>query len=252
MRRARPLRVGLIGFGAFGRFAASHLRAHVDLVACDRIDRSADADALGVGWASLEEAAGQPVVVLAIPVQSYDDALPVLAAAVAPDALVIDTASVKVEPLRRLAQALPAGVEVIGTHPMFGPQSGRSGIRGLKVVLCAEATPRSRWLRRFLSRRLGLEVLERTAEQHDRELAHIQGLTHLMAKALRGLELPDPELATVAYQHMLQIEQNLREDSDALFLTIQRHNPFVRDARQALRRRLDELEEWIERDEDPS
>ena len=239
-------RIGLIGFGAFGRFAAVHLRAHAEVVACDLRDLSAAASELGVGWSSLEEVARRPVVVLAIPVQSYDDVLPVLAREVSTDAVVVDTASVKVEPLRKLATALPRGVEIIGTHPMFGPQSGRSGIRGLKVVLCAEPTPRSRWLRRFLSRMLGLAVLERAPEEHDREIAHIQGLTHLMAKALRGLELPDPELATVAYKHMLQIEENLREDSDALFLTIQRHNPCVREARQALRRRLDELEEWIE------
>jgi prephenate dehydrogenase len=240
------IRLGLVGFGAFGRFAARHLREHFEVTACDLRDLSSVASELGVGWAPLEEVAKCPVVVLAIPVQSYDDVIPVLAAGLSRTALVVDTASVKLEPLGKLARGLPAGVEVIGTHPMFGPQSGRGGIRGLKVVVCARPTPRSRRLRRFLSRELGLEVLERTPEEHDREIAHIQGLTHLMAKALRGLELPDPQLATIAYHHMLKIEENLREDSDALFLTIQRHNPYVRDARLALRRRLEELEEWIE------
>ncbi|HVS14718.1 MAG TPA: prephenate dehydrogenase/arogenate dehydrogenase family protein [Thermoanaerobaculia bacterium] len=239
-------RLGLVGFGAFGRFAARHLQEHADIVACDRADHSAAARALGVEWGTAAEVASCPVVMLAIPVQSYPDALPALAQALAPGALVIDTASVKVEPLRLLAAALPAGVEVIGTHPMFGPQSGRHGIRGLKLVLCDGRTPRARWLRRFLSQRLGLEVLERSAEEHDREIAYIQGLTHLMAKALREIKLPDLELATTAYRHLLQIEENLREDSDALFLTIQRHNPYVREARRELRRRLDEIEEWIE------
>jgi prephenate dehydrogenase len=241
-------RIGLVGFGSFGRFAARHLRAHAEILACDRDDHAAAARELGVAWGSLADAAACPVVVLAVPVQSYPEVLPVLAGAVRPGALVIDTASVKVEPLRLLGAALPAGAEVIGTHPMFGPQSGRHGIRGLKVVLCDGRTPRARWLRRFLSQRLGLEVLERSAEEHDREIAYIQGLTHLMAKALREIKLPDLELATTAYRHLLQIEENLREDSDALFLTIQRHNPYVHEARRELRRRLDEIEEWIETD----
>jgi prephenate dehydrogenase len=240
------MRLGLVGFGSFGRFAARHLRAHADVLACDRDDHSASARDLGVAWGSLAEAAARPVVVLAVPVQSYGEVLPVLAGCLDPGALVVDTASVKVEPLRLITNAVPRGVEVIGTHPMFGPQSGREGIRGLKVVLCAPATPRTRWLRRFLSRRLELQVLEMSAEAHDREIAYIQGLTHLMAKALREIKLPDPALATTAYHHMLQIEEVLRDDSDALFLTIQRHNPFVAEARRELRRRLDEIEQWIE------
>lgn len=126
---------------------------------------------------------------------------------------------------------------------MFGPQSGKHGITGLKVVLCP-VRGRS-GLRHFLETVLALEVLEMTAEEHDRQMAYIQGLTHWVARALREIHMPDLQLATPAYRHLLSIEEILRQDTDALFLTIQRENPFASEARDELRTRLVELEQWI-------
>ena len=47
---------------------------------------------------------------------------------------------------------------------------------------------------------------------------------------------------------MMKIEENLRHDSDDLFLTIARENPFAADARRELSERLREIEETIEED----
>jgi prephenate dehydrogenase len=165
---------------------------------------------------------------------------------------VVDVASVKVKPLAMMAALLPAGADWLGTHPMFGPQSGREGIAGLRVALCApDRARRARLVRWFLSRRLRLEVLPMTAERHDHEIAYIQGLTHWVAKALREIELPDPRLATTAYHHLLAIEEILRHDSDALFLTIQKENPFVAAARAELMSKLLEIEEWVAKTDAP-
>ena len=67
-----------------------------------------------------------------------------------------------------------------------------------------------------------------------------------MAKALREIRLPALELSTPAYRHLLKIEEILREDSDDLFLTIQKENPFAAEARSELKRRLAAIEDWIE------
>ena len=56
--------------------------------------------------------------------------------------IVVDVASVKVKPLDLMARILPSSIEVVGSHPMFGPQSGRDGIANLKVVLCPLRTTR--------------------------------------------------------------------------------------------------------------
>ena len=244
--------IGIVGLGSFGRFLVRQLGARFDLQVWDRRELSAEAAALGARWANLEACAGCDIVIPAVPVQDLDGLMAELAPLLARDSLVVDVASVKVKPLRILERRLPPHVQYVGTHPMFGPQSGRGGIRGLKVVLCLPERPvdeeRVEALRAFLESDLELQVLEMSAEEHDSEMAYIQGLTHWMAKALREIHVPDPALGTVAYRHMMKIEENLRDDSDDLFLTIARENPFAAAARRELRERLREIEEAIEGD----
>lgn len=242
--------LGVIGFGAFGRFLAQHLRQRFAVVVTDRRPLAAAAGTLGVRWGELAEVAAQPDVVFAVPVQDLAGAVGAARPHLRRRVRVYDVASVKTKPLRLLDELLPPGAALLGLHPMFGPQSARHGVRGLKVVVCRPPAPRRAAAPRavigLLERELGLEVFEMTPERHDHQMAYIQGLTHWFARALREVELPSPELATVAYQHMLAIEENLRFDSDALFLTIQRENPFGAAARADLRRRLEELERWIQ------
>lgn len=242
--------IGIIGFGSFGRFMARRLGGRFDVRTWDCRDLEAEARDRGVLWASLAACARCDVLIPAVPVQELDSLLVEVVPHLGERTLVVDVASVKVKPQRILEDRLPPHVEFIGTHPMFGPQSGSEGIEGLKVVLCQPERPvdpgRLAALRDFLAADLGLEVLEMTAEEHDAEMAYIQGLTHWMAKALREIHVPDPALGTVAYRHMMKIEENLRHDSDDLFLTIARENPFAADARRELSERLREIEESIQ------
>ena len=244
--------IGIVGLGSFGRFLVRRLGARFGLQVWDRRDLSAEAASLGARWTDVAGCAGCDIVIPAVPVQDLEGLVLELAPHLAPGTLVVDVASVKVKPLRILERRLPPHVQYVGTHPMFGPQSGRGGIRGLKVVLCLPERPvdeeRVEALRAFLESDLELQVLEMSAEEHDSEMAYIQGLTHWMAKALREIHVPDPALGTVAYRHMMKIEENLRDDSDDLFLTIARENPFAAAARRELRERLREIEEAIDRD----
>ncbi len=43
----------------------------------------------------------------------------------APDVLVMDTCSVKTHPVGLMERMLPATISILGTHPMFGPDSAR-------------------------------------------------------------------------------------------------------------------------------
>lgn len=237
--------LGILGFGSFGRFMAAHLKPHFQLHVCDRQDVREAASRLGVAVVDVEEVVTKDVLVLAVPVQSLDAVLRETHALIRPSTLVIDVCSVKVKPLELLERHLDPAVEAVGTHPMFGPQSGRDGIEGLKIVLCPLRARRLAPLRDFLHRDLGLCVLEMTPQRHDAEMAYIQGLTHWIAKALREIKVPDLELSTPAYRHLLKIEEILREDSLDLFMTIQRENPYAQAARSELLHRLEEIEEWI-------
>ena len=252
VKSCRVRTIGIVGFGSFGRFLAQHLGGRFDVQTWDRRELEAEARDQGVQWTALEACARCDVLVPAVPVQELDSLLVDVRPHLGERTMVVDVASVKVKPLRILERRLPPHVEFIGTHPMFGPQSGSKGIAGLKVVLCQPERPvapgRVAALRGFLAADLGLEVLEMSAEEHDAEMAYIQGLTHWMAKALREIHVPDPALGTVAYRHMMKIEENLRDDSDELFLTIARENPFAAAARRELGERLRRIEAAIQRE----
>jgi prephenate dehydrogenase len=237
--------LGIIGFGNFGRFMVQHLRPRFSIRVHDRLDVADEAAQLGVKSAPLPEVAASEVVVLAVPVQNMDEVLRELRGVPRLPELVMDVGSVKVKPLDLMSRYLPRRVQIVGTHPMFGPQSGRHGIAGLKIVLCPLRTRRLSRIRDFLGRELRLEVMEMSPEVHDSEMAYIQGLTHWIAKALREIKLPDLGLATPAYRHLLKIEENLREDSAALFRTIQSENPFAAAARAELLVKLREIEREV-------
>ena len=153
--------IGIVGLGSFGRFLVRHLGARFDVQVWDRRDLSAETAALDARWTDLDGCAGCDIVIPAVPVQDLDGLIADLAPRLAPGALVVDVASVKVKPLRILEQRLPRQVQFIGTHPMFGPQSGRGGTRDLKVVLCLPERPvdseRVEAVRTFLESELELQ-----------------------------------------------------------------------------------------------
>lgn len=239
--------LGLIGFGAFGRFMVPHLAPHFDLCASDLLDIARPATDLSVRAVPIEEAASSDILILAVPVQALAAALECIRHAVKPGAVVMDVCSVKIEPLELLARELPEAIELIGLHPLFGPQSGKDGIAGLPIALCPKRASAARVeeLRAFLRGVLGLEIIETTPEEHDRQMAYVQGLTHFLSRALASLPLPQTRMSTRAYERFLSMKADLYADSLDLFLTIERHNPYAAAARASLVRALADVESII-------
>lgn len=219
-------RFGIIGFGRFGQLAARHLRERFDVIAADSGDIGAAAGALGVRAGALAEAAACDVIMLAVPVQAMEAVIGRIAPLVRPGALVLDVASVKMLPARWMADALPASVDIVATHPLFGPQSARDGLEGQPLVICPVRGERHEAVAAF-GRALGLKVSFTSAEEHDREMAYVQALTHLIGRALVNIRIPDEALKTDSYQHLLELCGLIRDDTKELFFAIQNLNPFA-------------------------
>lgn len=234
--------IGIVGFGQFGQFMARHLAAFFDVTVCDNADRQIEAERAGVKWRQFETVAGKEIVVFAVPLKSFETVLQRAAPFLPENALCFDVCSVKIEPLRLMREILPATVEIVGTHPLFGPQSGRGGIEGLRIALCPLRTTQSEKIKAFLADELKLKVLEKSPEQHDREMAHVQALTHFVARALDELHVSDSDLATVSYEELMKAARLVSEDSWELFQTIQQGNPFADAKRRAFLEKLSEIE----------
>jgi prephenate dehydrogenase len=142
---------------------------------------------------------------------------------------------------------LPADVNILGTHPLFGPQSGSQGIAGLNMVLCPVRINRLRlrYIKQFLKDELELNLLDRTADVHDKQMAYVQALTHFIGRAVNEMDIPDIEQKTPAYQYLLDIKRNLGKDSLDLFLTIERENPYSEEVLGGFMAELNKLKALI-------
>ena len=232
--------VGIVGFGSFGQFMALHLRDHFEVFVYDIQDRQSEAAALEVSFQPLQNILSKEVVVLGIPVQYLEAFLQQEAGNVSAESLILDVASVKVEPLALIGKYLPKN-RVIGIHPLFGPQSGKNGIEGLNMVLCPSNDPSYECIKLFLSETLKLNVLERSPEDHDKQMGYVQALTHFIGRAVNEMDIPDVEQKTVAYEHLLDLKRTLGRDSWDLFVTIEKHNPYAREIRENFLKELNGL-----------
>jgi prephenate dehydrogenase len=226
--------LGLIGVGAFGGLAARHLAPHFELVLHDAgTDSAAIAQEIGARVGDLRVASACDIVMLAVPVQKMRTALADIAPLLRPGALVLDVASVKIKPVAAMVELLPPSVSIVGTHPLFGPQSGKDSIAGLNIAVCDIRGGRGAAVSRFCAGKLGLKVFNVTPEEHDRELAYVHGLTHMLGKVIVSLDLPKFRMTTKTYELIDQAVEFIRYDSDELFHAIERENPFSGEAKQA-------------------
>lgn len=233
--------VTIIGLGAFGALLADLLAGHVALSVWDRCPLARRA-AAARGHRVLPGPGTLPgdIVVFAVPVQALAACLRDLAPALRPGQVVVDVCSVKEEPVRIMRELVPAGVDILATHPMFGPQSLTGGRAGLQVVLCPVRGRGWRAIARFLRRRMGFDVVVTTAEDHDRQAAMTQGLTHLLAHAFAALGAP-PRIRTRSYELLEQAFAMVRGDAPEVFAAVTRANPHVAGVNARLVRALDAL-----------
>jgi len=236
-----PPTVGIVGLGAFGRLMARHLSRHVSLLAYD--PSLPEGDVIdGALAASLEAVARCRIVVLATPVNRLAAVVAAIAPHLRPGVLVADVGSVKVGPAAILRDGLPAHVEILGTHPLFGPQSARDGIRGHKIALCPIRGRQWRRVAAFLRGTLGLDVIVTTPEAHDREAATVQGLTHLIAKVLVRMEPLPTRMTTASFDMLCRAVEMVRHDAPEVFLAIEQANPYAPDVRRRFFRLAAELD----------
>lgn len=225
----RP-RLGLIGYGAFGRLTAQHLSAGFEVLAYDPAMTAGDVHAATV---DLAEAAACPVVVLAVPVGVLQETLTTLAPLLSPGALVLDVGSVKVKPAELMQRLLPDHVRIVGTHPLFGPQSAKNGLEGLRIAICeVRGGKDARRVAAWCRKRLGLKVFLVTPEAHDQEAAMVQGLTHMIARVLLKMEPLPTRMTTTSFERLMQGVDMVRHDSPAVYQAIERDNPFAAGVRE--------------------
>lgn len=210
--------------------ACKYLRGRVDL-------RVYDSDPVRLAEfpeaATLEEVAGCEVIVLSVPISAVRAVCRQLAPLLRAGQVVTDTCSVKTRPAAWMVEALPEDVEILATHPLFGPDSGKDGIAGLKIAVCRVRIDPEKYqaILRFLQS-LELVVVEATPEEHDRQIALSQAIFHLIAQAMGRLDWGVKPISTPGPEAFYRLVKTVQKDTDQLFLDMERENPFAAECRR--------------------
>jgi prephenate dehydrogenase len=202
-----------------------------EVLAYNRTPKPASQIPEGVQIVQLEQLCRADALFLCVAISSVEQVLGQVAPLLGTGTCVMDTCSVKVYPAKLMNELLPEQVETIATHPMFGPDSGRNGVKGLPMVFapqrCSVET-QHRWESIF-SDLLDLNLISMSADEHDREAAYTQGITHFIGRVLGELDLGKSPIATEGYRGLLHIIEQTCNDPMTLFFDLQRYNPYTRE-----------------------
>ncbi len=230
--------IGIYGLGRFGSFWASTLGRIADVQAFSPNSPAPE----GVRSVTENEVCKSDILFLCNSISSMEDVCKRIAGKLKKGIIIADTCSVKVYPLDMMSRYLPDNVHIVGTHPMFGPDSGQSGVKDLPVAVCPCRIGDGE-LDKVLALFLGLELrIERlSASEHDHEAAYSQGITHFIGRTLDLLKLKPSRISTTGYKDLLDIVQQTCNDHWQLFVDLQRYNPYTEEMRKDLHSSIEEM-----------
>jgi len=188
----------------------------------------------------------QKIIILAVPINQIQNVLRQISPFVQKDVLVIDVCSVKEKPIQWMKQLLPKSVSILGTHPMFGPDSAKDRIKGKTIVLCPERilNPQLNAIKKRLKKN-GLNVIVTTSTEHDKQVAYTQALVHFFARSWNAMQLPPQKITTESFSKLNEISRTLMNDSEELFFDMHRYNRFAKEASRVYQKKILNLEKII-------
>jgi arogenate dehydrogenase (NADP+) len=267
--RSRPLTIGIIGFGRFGQFIARTFAKHGKIVVTSRSDYSAVASGMGVTYIPLDQPdeflnQGLDVVIVATSILSFESTILKLASPLQrlvdsqnkKGPLVVDVLSVKEHARQTMLKQLPEECDILCTHPMFGPDSGRNGWQNLNFVYektrvdkvifdpssgseasdsvvdhkgqmhCDAHVESMDRIERFLSiwEEEGCRMVPMSCKAHDAFAANSQFITHLMGRILGAQGLVETPIDTKGFESVLRLVDSTTADSFDLFYGLYKFN----------------------------
>ena len=236
---------GVIGYGRFGKFWTNRLLklgkvwVYEPRPLKEKPNSQLDARDINTLLAKVD------VLFLAMPISQVEDICKQIKTKLEPETIVADVCSVKVYPAKVMRQILPKNQPLIGTHPLFGPDSaGRAKtLKGFKIVVCPlrASKPKLQSFTKIL-KKLQAELIFTTPENHDLQMARSQALIHYIGRGIQSLNLRPQKIATLDYSSLLHIKDVVVHDSWRLFFDMQNFNPYIKDIRSRLTDNLRAIE----------
>lgn len=233
------------GTGEMGQWFTRFSREHgYEVMVWGSSHRIDVAKRMGVEFASdLDHAIGESdVVVVSVPIDITEKVIAETAPKMKDGSLLMDITSLKARPIKAMEKYAPPGVEILGTHPMFGPSI--PDLQGQIVIMTPVAGRCDRWFSiiRALFEENGAHIEVIDAKEHDRFVSVIQGLTHFayitIGTTFNRLDFDVNEsrrFMSPVYEIMVDFVGRILGQNPYLYALIQMENPEVLKVHEAFK-----------------
>ena len=213
------------------------------------------ASKMGVSYTSdnIKAASQANVVIVAVPIEFTSQTIKEVAPHLRKGSLLMDVTSVKELPSEIMAKHTPEGVEVIPTHPMFGPRI--RSLEGQVIVLTPQE--KGKWypqVMEFLNSEQA-RILETSPELHDRMMSIVQGLTHFayicIASVIERMQVDVKEsrkFASPIYSLMLDMIARIVAQNPYLCYSIQTQNRYIPEVHETFLETFNDLKSMIDQE----
>lgn len=244
----KKITVGIIGLGRFGSLVVQILSdkfKNVEIKVFTRSEKHLKRNC-NFSFVSLEEAAGCDVVIPCVPVSEFEGIIRDIRDHLQTGALLFEVCTVKTHSVKIMERILPKNINIVASHPLFGPDSAKNGLKSLKIVLWKVRISDKKFekIKEFCEN-LGLQVLEMSPEKHDKLLAFSQGFAHLIGRVMEHANINSTPINTASFNQLLRVKQFVVNDSFQLFNDMHQFNPFSKKMRRQVKKSLEDLEQSL-------
>ena len=234
--------VGIIGFGRFGKVLLSILQKGFSASVYDtNIENSFSS----VNFQDLNEVLKQKTVFVSVPICNFESVIKNIAPKLNEGQTIIDVCSVKIYPIEVMINNLDKSVGIIGTHPMFGPDSYQSN-KKLKMMLNRTRDVNNQfnfWKQYFKDQ--GIQTLEMSAKDHDIMASKTQGVTHFLGRMLKEYGIQKTSIDTQGFRDLLDLVDQTCNDTWELFRDLQLYNPYTKEMIKSLKKATEKIDERL-------
>lgn len=158
--------------------------------------------------------------------QQLEDIIPLLWE----DSILWEVTTVKVMPVKILHKN--TNINYIASHPMFGPESYSKNWDSLTwctIAWCEDTLSiESREVFQSKLREFGLNIVDLSADQHDKHLAETLFLTHYVSQIIYQAWFDRSKIDTLSFGYLMDAVESVK-DNEWLFKDVRNFNPYCKE-----------------------